>query len=136
MIRLLYISQAKNVMDEEQIKNILQSSRRNNPSLGITGVLLYGGGLFMQILEGPEKNVLRQYVKILDDPRHEDSIIIYLSPANERMFEQWAMGAIYNNPLDFQHISSLRANRLESVQAIIFKSTMQEFLKKLNAEKE
>ena len=67
MIRLLYISQATQAISDEQVRNILESSRRNNPALGITGVLIHGGGLFMQLLEGPEEGVLRLYVKILDD---------------------------------------------------------------------
>ena len=59
MIRLLYISHATREISEAQIQDILQSSRRNNPALGITGVLVHGGGQFMQILEGPEHAVLR-----------------------------------------------------------------------------
>jgi len=59
MIRLLYISHATREISEAQIQDILQSSRRNNPALGITGVLVHGGAQFMQILEGPEHAVLR-----------------------------------------------------------------------------
>jgi len=72
MIRLLYISQAAPSINDEQVQDILKSSRRNNPAVGVSGVLLHGGGLFMQILEGPEDAVLRKYVRILDDRRHGD----------------------------------------------------------------
>ncbi len=133
MIRLLYFSQAAPGIVDEQVQEILRSSRRNNPALNITGVLVHGGGLFMQVLEGPEQAVLRQYVKILDDRRHGNCQILYISPANERMFQNWSMGAVAGNPLDFQHITELRAHRLEAVQAKEFADTMREFVRMLDS---
>jgi len=133
MIRLLYISHATREISEAQIQDILRSSRRNNPALGITGVLVHGGGQFMQILEGPEHAVLRLYVKILDDRRNENCRIIHISPANERMFEKWSMGVIDSDPLGFQHVMELRSRRLEAVRAKQFTAVMCEFLDRLNA---
>ena len=92
MIRLLYISHAAPIISDEQVQDILLSSRRNNLASSITGILMYGGGMFMQVLEGPEQDVLRKYVKILDDPRHSDAQILYISPANDRIVEKWSMG--------------------------------------------
>ncbi|MES2208174.1 MAG: BLUF domain-containing protein [Pseudomonadota bacterium] len=134
MIRLLYISQAKGPINEDEINKILKSSKKNNPAFDLTGVLIYGGKMFMQVLEGPEHSVLRQYVKILDDPRHDDASIIYLSPCNERMFENWAMGVIRNSTIDFQYITQLKSNRLESIHAVFFRNTMKEFLNALKLE--
>jgi|GEM_PF-4659135 len=48
MIRLLYFSQTTQPASSEAVENILQSSRANNLALDITGVLVHGGGLFMQ----------------------------------------------------------------------------------------
>jgi len=135
MIRLLYISQAALGITDEQVQDILKTAQRNNPTTGITGVLVRGGGLFMQVLEGPEQAVLRQYVKILDDRRHGDCRILYISPANDRIFEKWSMGIIESDPLQFQHIADLRARRLEAVQAKTFTDAMREFVRRLNAEK-
>jgi len=135
MIRLLYISQAAPGITDEQVQDILKSAQRNNPAAGITGVLVRGGGLFMQVLEGPEQAVLRQYVKILDDRRHSDCRIIHISPANDRIFEKWSMGVINSDPLQFQHIAELRASRLEAVQAKTFINAMREFVQRLNAAK-
>ncbi len=117
------------------MQEILSSAKRNNPLAGITGVLVRGGGLFMQVLEGPEHNVLRQYVKILDDSRHKDCRILFISPAKERIFDKWSMGLIESDPLGFQHIAELRANRLESVQAKAYTDIMREFVRNLNAKK-
>ena len=89
----------------------------------------------MQVLEGPEKEVLRQYVKILDDPRHSDARIIHVSPANNRLFDKWSMGGIASDPLDFQQISEFRDRRLEVVQATMFADTMRGFVQRLKAAK-
>jgi hypothetical protein len=118
-------------MSVVHVKDILQSSRRNNPALGITGVLVHGGGQFMQILEGPEREVLRLYVKIMEDSRNANCQIIHISPANDRMFKEWSMGVIESDPLKFQHIMELRSRRLEAVRAREFTAVMTEFLRRL-----
>jgi len=133
MIRILYVSQSTHDITDKQVQDILASSRRNNAANGITGVLIHGGGLFMQVLEGPEQSTLRQYVKILDDRRHGDCKIIHIAPANERIFQKWSMGVIKCDPLQFQHIAKLRENRFESVSAKAFTAEMSEFVKMLNA---
>jgi acetylglutamate kinase len=135
MIRLLYISHAASGVSDKQVQDILESARRNNPANRVTGVLVHGGGQFMQVLEGPEQVVLRQYVKILDDRRHSDARILHISPANDRIFEKWSMGVLEGDPLQFQHISELRARRLEAVQAKTFTDTMREFVQRLRAAK-
>ncbi|KJV06389.1 BLUF domain-containing protein [Methylocucumis oryzae] len=133
MIRMLYLSQAAIGITKEQVKNILEVSQRNNTRLGVTGVLVHGGNLFVQVLEGPETTVLKQYVKIIDDRRHSDCRIIHISPANERMFQNWSMGNIESDPLEFQHVRGLLTHRLESVNSKEFAATMREFLKVLNS---
>ncbi|WP_257572494.1 BLUF domain-containing protein [Janthinobacterium sp. UMAB-56] len=131
MIRLLYLSSAVPLISDKQVQDILLSSRRNNSANCITGILIHGGGLFMQVLEGPEQEVLRKYVKILDDPRHSGAQILYISPATNRIFEKWSMGGIESDPLQFQYISKLRARRLEAIDVNTFTDTMREFAKRL-----
>lgn len=127
MIRILYCSQVKPGNSKDSLDDILVSSRKNNKALGITGVLVHGGGLYLQLLEGPETNVLRLYTKILDDKRHTDCRIIYISPTKERLFDNWTMGSIERDPLSFEQIAKLRANRLESVNTDAFSQVMSEF---------
>ena len=88
MFRLLYISRATSGTTHEQIQDIQRAALQHNPAAGITGVLVHGGGLFMQVLEGPEPAVLRMYVKILEDRRHGDCEILHISPAKERVFQK------------------------------------------------
>lgn len=127
MIRLLYCSQAKPEANQETVEAILLASRKNNRACDITGVLIHGGGMYMQVLEGPEQAVLRTYVKILGDKRHTDSRIIHITPAKDRLFKNWTMGVIEADPLTFEHIAKLRAHRLESVHSEAFTQVMREF---------
>ncbi|MCE2745566.1 MAG: BLUF domain-containing protein [Burkholderiales bacterium] len=127
MIRLLYCSQAKPEFNDETLDDILLTSRKNNSATGITGVLVHGGGMFMQVLEGPEQNVLRTYVKILDDKRHTDSRLIQISPIKDRLFDNWTMGIVEAEPLTFEHVAKLRSHRLETLNADAFTQVMREF---------
>ena len=135
MIRLLYVSQATHDISDFQVKDILRSSRQNNQAVGITGVLVHGGSMFAQILEGPEQAVLRMYVKVMDDRRHGDVHIVHISPANEPMFKDWSMAVIKSNPMEFQYIAQLRTHRMEAVNAKAFGDLMREFVAILNTQR-
>ncbi|MDH4394138.1 MAG: BLUF domain-containing protein [Limnobacter sp.] len=127
MIRLLYCSKAKHEPNQETVDAILLASRKNNKTLGITGVLIHGGGMYMQVLEGHEHAVIRTYVKILEDKRHTDSRIIYITPVKDRLFNNWTMGVIEGDPLTFEDVAELRANRMESVHSDAFTRVMRKF---------
>ncbi|MEA3640268.1 MAG: BLUF domain-containing protein [Lamprobacter sp.] len=94
LIALLYLSSASESLTEDDVNNILQVSRINNQRCNITGVLCSGGGHFIQVLEGPQKEVLKSYLCILDDPRHTDCLLIGINPLQKRIFGDWAMGHI------------------------------------------
>ncbi|HEX4917138.1 MAG TPA: BLUF domain-containing protein [Limnobacter sp.] len=127
MIRLMYCSQAKTDFTKYTLEEILLTSRKNNALQNITGVLVHGGGMFMQVLEGPEARVLRTYVKILDDARHSDSRIIHITPIKDRLFTNWTMGVVEADPLTFDEVAKLRAHRSESVEPDVFVNLMHKF---------
>jgi hypothetical protein len=131
MIRLLYISETTVEMSAEKIHTIRQQSQRNNAMLGITGLMLTGGGVFAQVLEGPELNVLRLYVKIMEDSRHFNCQLVHISPVKELFFKNWFMAVIEATPLEFEHIAELRARREESVSSVAFTNLMQQFVVRL-----
>lgn len=132
MIRLLYISQAAPNLGQLEIEEIMKTSKKNNLIAGLTGVLVCGGNMFMQILEGPEESVLKRYIKILDDKRHTSCEIISISFVKTRMFERWSMGLIKSNPIDYKQISELRAVRQEAVEAKEFVDIMRQFVRLLS----
>ena len=61
---LIYISTAVKLMTDAELISILADSRDNNKLKNITGMLLYGDGTFIQVLEGGKKDITDTYHKI------------------------------------------------------------------------
>jgi hypothetical protein len=92
MIYLLYVSSATRLLSEAELIELLQKARTNNARDGITGMLLYRDGNFIQVIEGEESVVLALHEKIVNDPRHTNIITLLKRPLTERMFGDWTMG--------------------------------------------
>lgn len=92
MHTLIYLSAATSLFSDEDITAILSVSRRNNPSLDITGLLLYHEGSILQILEGEKETIHKLFNKIGKDPRHKHVIKMFDSSIEERSFQDWSMG--------------------------------------------
>lgn len=89
---LVYCSQASAALDKDAIASIIATARHHNPRLGITGLLVYGQGIFFQWLEGPHDNVSQLLARISADPRHTN--VVVLSQEDEirdRLFPEWDM---------------------------------------------
>jgi Sensors of blue-light using FAD len=94
LIRLLYASRAADANRSAMIDSIMQQSRAHNPERGITGILCYGGDMFLQVLEGGRMEVNELYGHILRDPRHKDVMILHYEEITERRFSGWTMGQV------------------------------------------
>ena len=99
MLSLIYISAPVKLLREEELLEILKISRENNVSKQITGMLLYKGGNFMQVLEGPDDAVNELFEKIKKDPRHHGVSIILSEQIETRQFPNWEMAFVnLDNP--------------------------------------
>ncbi len=92
MFFLTYASTATRGLSKADLNELLAQCRKNNAELGITGMLLYKGGNFMQVLEGEESTVRSLYAKIGSDPRHKGEILLQQGTLEERQFPGWSMG--------------------------------------------
>ena len=93
LVRLLYASRAVDA-GPETIDAILSQSRQFNPSGGITGILCYGGGIFLQAIEGGREAVSELYAHIQKDPRHKDVVLLHYEEISERRYSGWTMGQV------------------------------------------
>ena len=93
LVRLLYASRAVDARPET-IESILSQSRQFNPTSGITGILCYGGGIFLQAIEGGRTAVSDLYGHIQKDPRHKDVVLLHYEEITERQFGGWTMGQV------------------------------------------
>jgi hypothetical protein len=93
LVRLLYCSRAVDA-GAEAIESILQQSRQHNPASGITGILCYGGGIFLQAIEGGRMQVSELFGHIVRDARHKDVALLHYEEISERRFGGWSMGQV------------------------------------------
>ena len=77
LVRLLYVSRAVDPEDTKAIQSILDSARDHNLSNGITGILCYGGGIYLQAIEGGRMQVNELYGHIVRDDRHKDVALLH-----------------------------------------------------------
>lgn len=83
-----------------EVYNILKIAVERNSNLNVTGALLYSGGYFVQVLEGPEENVEEIFESIQNDIRHCDVSVINNGYLQKRSFSTWSMAlAGVNNDL-------------------------------------
>lgn len=91
MQQILYVSNTARSADPAVLKDILAASHRNNPSLGITGILLHADGGFLQVLEGHGDTVAALFSRIAADRRHWNTHVLVKREA-DRAFGEWSMG--------------------------------------------
>lgn len=90
--RLVYTSVVRGAPPSyNELAELLRVSRDNNAKLGVTGVLCYADGVFLQALEGDRDVVNRLYGKIERDRRHADCQILVCMPSDHRRFPDWSM---------------------------------------------
>jgi hypothetical protein len=89
--RLTYVSSASRSFAPAELEAILATARVNNAAEGVTGLLLFHDGNFLQTLEGEEHAVRRIYARIERDPRHVGCIVLERRAVHSRLFDDWAM---------------------------------------------
>lgn len=92
MFQFVYVSSEVIRFTDEKLRDLLEVSRRRNSAAGLTGLLLYANGSFIQLLEGPQEEVLATRARIEKDPRHSSLVVLLEGPCETRDFEDWSMG--------------------------------------------
>ena len=92
MFQLVYASTAAKVFSANELFEWLPPYREKNARLGITGLLLYKEGSFMQALEGDEAVVRELYATIRADDRHHHVLTLVTMTVPARQFPDWSMG--------------------------------------------
>ena len=73
------------------LDHILIKSRYNNDKNDITGALFCRDDLYLQYLEGPEKEIELTFSKITEDDRHTEIYLLKSGMSKRRLFANWAM---------------------------------------------
>lgn len=104
VFQLLYISAATHDFSEEELSELLAKARENNESMGVSGMLLYHEGSFIQALEGEKQAVVALYNKIAEDQRHTETYVMFEGVVTERDFEGWSMGFYRSNQTSAENL--------------------------------
>jgi hypothetical protein len=91
MQRLIYISSAQLNLSDQDLDDILKESVAFNSKYWITGILLFNGINFLQLLEGTTGLVENLYARIVKDPRHFSVVTVLKEPSDARIFPNWSM---------------------------------------------
>ena len=92
MIRVTYISQESSPLSADDLLGLLSQCHRNNTARGLTGMLLFGNGTFLQSLEGEQEVVEPLMRKIAADPRHKAIKVLRQDTIQSRQYADWSMG--------------------------------------------
>ena len=90
--QVLYVSSGVKKFTDAEIDEILVTARRHNTDSGITGVLFYLEGNFLQLLEGDDDALGETYERIKSDTRHRGLSKLIDETVDSRSFPDWKMG--------------------------------------------
>lgn len=88
----MYVSSATPILDEAELKKILNAAQTNNTKNTITGILLHSDGNLLQLIEGPESKVEALFAKIEQDTRHTQLMVLFRKRIEQRDFPNFKMG--------------------------------------------
>jgi hypothetical protein len=120
--QVIYSSAAVEPFSDSALTELLAAARVNNGRLGVTGMLLYHEGSFLQALEGDEDVLENLYVKIGKDTRHHRLVALFRRNVGSRHFDQWQMGfaatkSLPKNMPGFSDYLRLRGDPIEGANA-------------------
>lgn len=93
MRQYAYISTAEELSPGD-IADILEACERNNALRSVTGLLLYNGRNFVQLLEGEPDDLAWIMERIGRDSRHSGISLLYDEPCDARACPEWLMKRI------------------------------------------
>ena len=125
---IVYCSRAVHDMDKDTLDKIITTAKQHNPRFGITGLLVFGSGIFFQWLEGPRDNVTSLYKNISADPRHSEVVLLTKEDEfRERLFPNWDMELVAE-----EDISTVLKDAMNEVSEPKQKNTLSDMLRELN----
>jgi len=92
--QIIYTSAATRPFSEDDLKQLLEAARARNSANGLTGMLLFHTGSFLQVLEGDDLLVDRVFSSIASDPNHTSINVLEDHPIQSRDFKDWSMGFV------------------------------------------
>ncbi len=127
---IVYCSRAAPGVTDADVQAIIATARRYNPAYGVTGLLVYGGDIFFQWLEGPKESIVELMHSIRKDKRHNTLVELAVNEeVRERMFPTWDMELV--QPDDIREVLQ---DALRDAKAAVNTKALRELLQRVEAE--
>ena len=91
---MIYASTALESLEFPEIQDLLTVANRKNEEYNLTGMLLYNGTYFLQVLEGDTKDIESLMKNLQKDHRHSKIVVLGEKEIVQRDFKQWNMGCV------------------------------------------
>ena len=129
LFNVVYCSRAVDGINDDDVKRIIATSHRNNPRFGITGMLVFGGDIFFQWLEGPRQSIERLMSLLRSDHRHHQiHMISEIEESRERLFPHWDMELV-----SAEHIREVLEDAMNTVNDPHDAKSLSDMLAELDA---
>jgi hypothetical protein len=115
LLQLTYVSTPRAPFSARDIAALLSAARTANARRGVTGLLLYDGVRFLQVLEGEPVAVDAVLERIRTDPRHHALVVLSRRTIEGRRFSDWAMA--YRDARDDRDLATVVAPLVEGADA-------------------
>jgi hypothetical protein len=93
MHQIVYTSAATERFSSADLERLLLGARKRNRMLGVSGMLVFHAGTFLQALEGEKRAVSEIFASISSDPRHGNIDVLHRGPGfDQRIFGDWSLG--------------------------------------------
>jgi hypothetical protein len=127
LIHVIYVSSAAPDISEHDTVRFLNEARKANRKNDVSGMMLYIGGRFLQLLEGEASKVDIVCGTIFRDKR--EMRMVLREPIAEREFPEWTMGfeavapreaaQLLGEPLLFDSVSRVARIEVNSAKTLL-----------------
>ena len=115
-VRLVYYSESRlATLDGPllgQLRSLSETSAANNRRRAVTGALAFNDIWFLQVLEGEREAVWSTFRMIMDDPRHDEIVLVECVPIDLRCFGNWAMRLVTSTAAAARHLAPFKTDGL------------------------
>ena len=115
--QVIYSSKVSQPLGSADLEQLLVAARTSNEACGVTGVLIYVDGVFVQVLEGDRATLDELVAGIRDDVRHEAMTVFHDAEIGERAFRDWRMAFLSPDLAQLSRWADLQGTR--SIQELL-----------------
>ncbi|SFV05035.1 MULTISPECIES: BLUF domain-containing protein [unclassified Methylobacterium] len=129
LYHFVYCSRAADGVDDAEGGRIVKAAQLHNLAHGITGVLVFGSGVFFQWIEGPAAQIHKLIARLHGDSRHYDVVSLSQSEEErERLYPDWEMEKV-----EAEDIRMVLTDALESAEDKSNIAALKRILKQLDS---